>query len=222
MSTQAHFAYYRVSTAGQSIESQRAALGNVTFHEEYIDHGVSGAVPAMKRPEFSRMFPALRKGDVLHVYAVDRLGRDAIDVQQTVRALLDKGVEVEVHGLGRIGRGAGEVILAVLAQVADMERNRIAERTKEGRDLAVRSLEETGLTHRGKKSMGRPAKVEAVAVAAWRKANSASIAQTAEHFNISAPSVKRLCAAVADPEKAKANAEKARAAKAAKRKVSAK
>lgn len=205
MTNKTHIAYYRVSTSGQSIESQRAAFGSLEFHSEYIDHGVSGAVPALKRPEFAKMFGKMRAGDVLHVTAVDRLGRDAIDVQQTVRELLKMGVEVEVHGLGRIAKGVGELILAVLAQVADMERLRIIERTKEGKSVAVKMLAETGKTQHGKTSMGRPPKIDAAAVVAYRKAG-ASIAGTAKHFGIGTASVKRLCAAAAKPDKAMSDA----------------
>ena len=89
-------AYFRVSTADQSIEAQRTAMGGV-FDHEFQDEGVSGGVPAAQRPGFASLLSFVRKGDTLHVYAVDRLGRDALDVQATVRALLDKGVAVEVH-----------------------------------------------------------------------------------------------------------------------------
>lgn len=102
------------------------------------------------------MLRYIRKGDILFVYAVNRLGRDALDVQATVRSLLGRGVEVDVHGLGRISRGAGELILAVLAQVADMERMRILERTAAGRSRARKSLAATGETHNRKQSLGRP------------------------------------------------------------------
>lgn len=69
--------------------------------------------------------------------------RDVLDVQSTVRFLLGKGVAVHVQGLGVIAKGAGELILAVLAQVADMERQRIAERTAAGRHVARKSLART-------------------------------------------------------------------------------
>lgn len=187
-------AYYRVSTADQSIEAQRAAMGGV-FDQEFTDEGVSGGVMAADRPGFAAMLNAVRSGDIVHVYAVDRLGRDALDVQATVRRLLDAGVTVDVHGIGPIGRGVGELILAVLAQVAEMERRRIAERTEAGRQAARKALAETGRTHRGKESLGRPFAADAAAVAAWRKDNGASIAQTAERFGVSAATVKRYCAA---------------------------
>lgn len=186
-------AYFRVSTAGQSIESQRQALGG-PFEREFIDDGVSGAVLAKDRPGFAEMLKYLRKGDTLRVYAVDRLGRDALDVQATVRELLKRGVHLDVHGIGPIAGQTGELILAVLAQVADMERNRIIERTRAGRALAKQSLAATGLTHRGKRSLGRPAKADAPAVAQWRMENGASIKATAEHFDLSVATVKRCCA----------------------------
>ncbi len=192
----ANIAYLRVSTGEQSLESQRAALGS-PFDETFEDHGVSGSVLAMRRPQFAKMAAYIRKGDTLHVSAVDRLGRDALDVQATVRALIDKGVTVEIRGLGRISRGAGEIILAVLAQVADMERQRIAERTASGREVARASLAATGRTHKGKTSLGRPTRARPADVAEWRKTSGMSIAQTAEHWDLSVATVKRYCAAQA-------------------------
>ena len=189
-------AYYRVSTGDQSIESQRLALGG-DFDQEFSDVGVSGRTRAADRPGFADLLSKVRSGDVVHVYAVDRLGRDALDVQATVRRLIETGVTVDVYGIGPIGRGVGELILAVLAQVADMERQRIRERTEAGRQVAKATLAATGKTHRGKESLGRPVAQDAAAVAVWRKENAASIAQTARHFALSPATVKRYCAAVA-------------------------
>lgn len=187
-------AYYRVSTGDQSIEAQRNAMGG-PFDREYVDEGVSGATMAAQRTGFSKLLEQVRSGDSVHVYAVDRLGRDALDVQSTVRRLIEMGVTVDVHGLGPIGRGVGELILAVLAQVAEMERRRIAERTAAGRDAARKALSETGRTHRGKESLGRPFAHDAAVVAIWRRDNRASISQTAKHFRMSEATVKRYCAA---------------------------
>ena len=189
-------AYYRVSSNSQSIDAQRAALSNgKRFDREFMDEGVSGAIPAASRPGFGAMLNYVREGDTIHIYAIDRLGRDAIDVQQTIRALLAKGVTVDVRGLGQIAHGVGELIVAVLAQVADMERQRINERTATGRELARATLAATGKTHKGKDSMGRPAKADAAAVKAWKKENKATIATTAKEFEISPATVKRYCAA---------------------------
>jgi putative DNA-invertase from lambdoid prophage Rac len=198
----ANIAYFRVSTVDQSTASQRHVMtragGVEKFAREFSDEGVSGSVPAANRPGFSELLSFIREGDTLHVYAIDRLGRDALDVQATVRALLGKGVAVHVQGVGSIGRGVGELILAVLAQIADIERQRIRERTEAGRSKARASLAETGLTHKGKASMGRPNLHDPVIVTQWRLENGASITETAKHFDCSPASVKRYCAAAAN------------------------
>ena len=186
--------YLRVSSFDQSVEAQRSALGG-GFDKEFIDEGVSGAILAKDRPAFAELLSWVRDGDSLSLYAVDRLGRDALDIQSTVRLLLNKGVTIEVLGLGQIGRGVGELILAVLAQVADMERLRIRDRCAEGRKVARASLAATQKTHRGKSSLGRPKAHNPKDVAAWRRENRASISQTAKQFEISVPTVKRYCAA---------------------------
>jgi putative DNA-invertase from lambdoid prophage Rac len=188
-------AYFRVSTNDQSVQAQRSAMAREhAFDKEFHDEGVSGAVHALARPGFAALLDYIREGDSLHVYAVDRLGRDAIDVQSTIRNLLDRGVTVEIRGLGTIARGVGELIIAVLAQVADMERQRITERTAHGRRLAQESLAATGRTHRGKESLGRPMQGNAAEVQTWRSNQGASIRATAEHFNLSESTVKRYCA----------------------------
>jgi len=185
-------AYYRVSTRDQSIDAQRAALGG-NFDKEYSDEGVSGSTLAADRKGFGQLLAYVREADEVHVYAIDRLGRDALDVQATVRLLIERGVVVHVHGLGPIARGVGELIVAVLAQVANMERDRITERCQSGRALARETLARTGKTHRGKLKLGRGPKRVADEVRTWRQANKASIATTATQFGISPATVKRYC-----------------------------
>jgi putative DNA-invertase from lambdoid prophage Rac len=185
-------AYYRVSTRDQSVEAQRTALGG-EFDREFADEAVSGAMLAADRPGFAAMLDYVREGDILGVYAVDRLGRDAIDVQASVRRLIEKGVVVDVLGLGPIAKGAGELILAVLAQVAQMERDRIKERCDAGRTAARQSLAANGRTHRGKAGLGRSKVADPEEVATWRSGNLASAAETAAHFGISPSTVKRYC-----------------------------
>ena len=154
-------------------------------------------MPAAQRPGFGKLLEFIREGDSLHVYAVDRLGRDAIDVQATLRRLLQRGIAVDVHGLGRIAEGVGELILAVLAHVASMERRRIMERTAAGRVTAREHLDRTGKTQHGKTSMGRPREADPTAVVAWRKDNNASLTATAAHWKLSLSTVKRYCASSA-------------------------
>jgi putative DNA-invertase from lambdoid prophage Rac len=189
-------AYYRVSTTDQSIESQRHAMG-AGFSMEFQDEGVSGAIPACERPGFAAMLATVKAMKVkpeLCVYAVDRLGRNSIDVQTTVRDLRASGVRVNIHGLGPVEGETGELLLTLLAQFAQMERNRIKARADSGRAAARDSLARTGLTHRGKVSLGRPAKADAHQVARWRKEHAASQSVTAKQFGLSIATVKRYCA----------------------------
>ncbi|ALF88471.1 MULTISPECIES: recombinase family protein [Ralstonia solanacearum species complex] len=186
--------YYRVSTKDQSIESQRQKLGPAD--REFSDEGVSGGVPAEQRPGFAQLLAFVRDGDVIRVYALDRLGRDALDVQKVVRGLIARGVTLDIHGIGQIAKGVGEIIVAVLAQVADLERQRINERAEAGREAARKSLAATGKTHRGKLSLGQSPKADASVVIQWRKDNQASISATAKHFGLSDATVKRYAAAV--------------------------
>lgn len=189
----ARVAYFRCSTADQSVEAQRSALG-AGFEREFLDEHISGATIAAQRPGFAKLLEYVRDGDEVHVFALDRIGRDALDVQSTVRHLLDKGVRIEVRGIGTIARGVGEIIVAVLAQIADLERARIRERCDSGRQAARASLAATGRTHRGKASLGRPQAADASVVRAWRTQNGASLAVTASHFEIGVSTVKRYCA----------------------------
>jgi putative DNA-invertase from lambdoid prophage Rac len=76
-----------------------------------------------------------------------------------------------------------------------MERQRINERTASGRELAKATHAATGKTHKGKDTLGRPAKADAAAVKAWRTENKASISAAAAHFDLSESTVKRYCAA---------------------------
>jgi putative DNA-invertase from lambdoid prophage Rac len=76
-----------------------------------------------------------------------------------------------------------------------MERQRIIERTAQGREAARAALAATGKTHRGKASLGRPHAADPRAVRKWREENAASIAKTAQHFCLSVATVKRYCVA---------------------------
>lgn len=198
------FYYLRVSTKDQTIESQRTALGitDATDPEEvFMDEGVSGSIDALDRPGFAKCAGHLRKGDTLKVYALDRLGRNAIDVQKTFKLLVGKGVIVDVHGMGVIAGDVGTLLVTILSGVAEMERARIAQRTDAGRETARQLLAQGKKTQNGKASLGRPvgrvasgAQVSPEVVREWRTANQdASIQKTADHWKISTATVKRYC-----------------------------
>ena len=191
--------YLRCSTKDQTIESQRSALGITDATDPdtvYMDEAVSGAIDALDRPEFARCAAYARRGDVLRVTALDRLGRNAIDVQQTFAKLVGKGVIVDVLGMGVVAGDIGKLLVTILSGVAQMERAQIARRTEAGRVRARELLAGPAKkTQNGKLSLGRPHETDPGAIKAWREANDASKKATADHFGVSLSTVQRACAA---------------------------
>jgi putative DNA-invertase from lambdoid prophage Rac len=181
--------YLRVSTGEQSVEAQRHSIGeHHKVSRWFEDEGVSGAVKAWARPAFSELFNYVRQGDRLIVPAIDRLGRDTVDVLVTVQALIDKGVSVVSLREGfDLSTPMGKAMLTMLAAVAELERSNIKARQMAGIERAKAEG----------KALGREKVIDDAAVQAWRKEHAASINQTAEHFGISPASVKRACSAVA-------------------------
>ncbi|NBJ17467.1 recombinase family protein [Burkholderia thailandensis] len=146
------FGYGRVSTGQQTTENQRLELEAAGFAVDYwfADHGVSGKTCASERPEFGRLLEKIRDGETLVVAKLDRLGRDAVDVLQTIRALEKRSIKVIVMQLGQtdLTSPAGKLLLTMLASVAEMERDLLIERTQAG---LARARQEG-------KRLGRPSK----------------------------------------------------------------
>jgi DNA invertase Pin-like site-specific DNA recombinase len=132
------FTYARVSTAGQTTDNQTLELSTAGYKAvlAYQDT-ISGSVPAKERPEFAKMLDAIQRTQgykQLIVSKLDRLGRNAEDVLSTVKALGELGCAVKVLQLGDMDltTGAGKIILATLAAVAEVERDIMIERTQAG------------------------------------------------------------------------------------------
>jgi len=131
------FAYARVSTVAQLTENQREEIklaGYTIEKRRYVEETISGSVPALQRPGFVALLDKLEDGDTLVVTKLDRLGRDSIDVQQTVQLFEGRGVRLIVLQLGNLDltSKAGALMVKMLAAVADFERGLIIERTQAG------------------------------------------------------------------------------------------
>lgn len=152
-------AYIRVSTDGQADgtspeEQRRKILGlaamqdvakfDLTFYE---DLGVSGATPLAFRPAGARLLTDVKPGDVIVACKLDRLFRSAIDALETVKKLKEKGIDVILIDLGTepvSSSATGRLFFGLLAQFAEFERERIAERTIEGRAAKAARLGHIG------------------------------------------------------------------------------
>ncbi|WP_394561817.1 recombinase family protein [Aquipseudomonas alcaligenes] len=185
-------AYARVSTDGQSIEAQRHSINqryNVSEDGWFTDEATSGTTKALERKGFMALFAYARKGDTVVVAAIDRLGRNTIDVLETVEALKAKGVTVVSMREGfDLSSPTGKLMLTMLAAVAELERENIKARQMAGIEKAKAD---------GRK-LGAPKQHDDAAIAAWRKETGASIAVTADHWKVSLATVKRACRAVQD------------------------
>lgn len=166
------FAYGRVSTKGQTTENQRLEIERAGYLVDYwfADEGMSGKVMAMQRPQFAALLAQMRKGETLIVTKLDRLGRDAHDVGATIKALAAREIEVIVLQLGKLdlASAAGKMMLAMLAAVAEMERDLLIERTQAG--LARAKEEGKAL---GRKPKTTPAQ-RAAMIASYGKGESVS------------------------------------------------
>ena len=131
--------YARVSTRDQNEARQVEALKAAGISDIYIDKA-SGK--DFDRPEYKRMMRKLKKGDTLFVLSLDRLGRDYTEIQDQWRLITrDKEVAICVldmplldtrKGGDLLGRFIADLVLQILAYVAQTEREAIRKRQAEG------------------------------------------------------------------------------------------
>ncbi|EGT5767124.1 MULTISPECIES: recombinase family protein [Gammaproteobacteria] len=127
--------YARVSTDDQNLHLQRDALVAAGCEVIYEDKA-SGKSTA--RPELDNCLKALRPGDTLVVWRLDRLGRSLGDLVKVVTNLIDeRGVGfLSLQEQIETNSASGKLIFHVFAALAEFERNLISERTKAGLDAA--------------------------------------------------------------------------------------
>jgi DNA invertase Pin-like site-specific DNA recombinase len=141
--------YARVSTddRGQDPETQLAQLrawcaaAGHPIVAEYVDHA-SGGKGADKRPQFAAMLDAAhrRQFDLLLVWALDRLSREGmVPTIGHLQRLAAAGVAFHSYTeplLSTDSEMVRDIVLAVMASLAKMERQKISERTKAGLERA--------------------------------------------------------------------------------------
>lgn len=135
------FAYCRVSTVGQTTDNQVqeiVAAGFTVEKRRLVAETVSGSSAIEQRPGFMKLLDRLEKDDILVVTKLDRLGRNSMDVQGTVKLLADMGVRVHCLALGGVDltSPAGKMTMGVIAAVAEFEKDLLIERTLAGQARA--------------------------------------------------------------------------------------
>jgi DNA invertase Pin-like site-specific DNA recombinase len=177
------YGYARVSTNGQTLASQDAALHGAGCAKVYSEKA-SGA--RSDRPELAKLLRRLDQGDVLIVTRLDRLARstkDLLNILDTIgkagagfKSLADTWADTTTPH--------GRLMLTILGGLAEFERELIKARTSEGRKRA----KDRGV------HMGRPSKLtphqrrEAIA----RREAGEALVDIARSYNVSHPTISRL------------------------------
>lgn len=144
------YGYCRVSTKNQSLKRQIDALITYGIKEEniYVDE-ISGVV--LKRRGLESLKNVLNAGDILVVKEIDRLGRNRKQTTELIKEFIEKDIEIVALDipylkefiLKEIKREKGfmeimaTTMLSLLLEIAEQERNKILERTKEGKEKAL-------------------------------------------------------------------------------------
>lgn len=140
------YGYVRVSTLqqaneGESLETQLRQIQSYSVlkgfeipPENFItEKGVSGSLEFERRPEGSRLFNQLASGDILIFSKLDRAFRNTRNALNTLHELKQRGISVHFIDLGGdvTNDGIGSVIFTILSAFATFERERIATRIRE-------------------------------------------------------------------------------------------
>lgn len=133
--------YIRVSTLEQN--TSRQEINTKTFSKVYIDK-ISGAIKFSERKEAKKLLVDIEEGQVseIHITSIDRLGRSIIDILMMVEFFHEKEIKLFVENIGMYSlidkkpNPSFKMIVSVLGNVAEMERNNMIERQRQGIDLA--------------------------------------------------------------------------------------
>lgn len=174
--------YARVSTEGQSLDAQIFSLEKAGVARIWSEK-VSGS--KQNRSELARLIDQLRPGDVVVVTKYDRLSRSLQDLLSIVADIRAKGA-----GFRSLAEDidtttpAGNLVFNVFGSIAQFERERIAERTREGLSVA----------RKNGRVGGRPPALSAerrAEVRRMRDQEGRSIAELARIFQVSPNTIRR-------------------------------
>lgn len=124
--------YARVSTTGQSLDTQLEALSGC---EKIFREKISGAKD--DRPELQAMLEFVREGDTVQVTKLDRLARNTRHLLEVSEYLQKKGVALNILNIGiNTATPTGKLMLTMIGAIATFEREMMLERQAEGIALA--------------------------------------------------------------------------------------
>ena len=123
--------YVRVSTTDQDLNLQTDALKAAGCEKIFSDRGVSGA--KTERPGLGKALDQIRKGDILVIWKLDRLGRSLSHLLSIIEDLKQKGMDfASVQDGFDTSTASGKMVFSVIGAIAEYERNLMRERTMAG------------------------------------------------------------------------------------------
>ena len=127
------FGYARVSTSQQSLEVQKKALLKEGVKGNRIFSDV-GNRANLDREGLNLLRVKVEEGDLVLVTRLDRLGSDTVEMIKLIKEFSELGIYIRFIKEGLSTEGTmGKMVVTILSAVADAERERILERTNEGR-----------------------------------------------------------------------------------------
>lgn len=146
------YGYIRVSTneqiEGTSLGSQEkrvraiADFLDLPMQQVYADGGVSGSVPLVARPSGKHLTDVLQRGDTIIVSKLDRMFRSAQDGVEWFNYFVKNGIDLILCDMGTdpvTRNGVSKMFFTMLVAMAEFERERIRERSAEGRTSKLAS-----------------------------------------------------------------------------------
>ena len=158
--------YIRVSTQEQNTDRQEVLLEQLGVEELYIDKA-SGK--NTDRPQLKKMMEYVRRGDIVIVESISRFARNTRDLLNLMEQLSAKGVEfVSKKEAIDTTTPTGKFMLTVFGAVAELEREYILQRQREGIEIAKQQGK-----YKGRKPLSLPGFQEMVI--RWKRGETTAV-----------------------------------------------
>jgi len=159
----AKMAYIRVSTTDQNLDRQKDSIDRIDGIDRIFEDKSSGSTTT-KRDGLKAMMEYVRQGDTVYIESISRLARNVRDLLSIVEQLNQKQVQlVSLKENIDTTTPTGTFFLQVMAAMAELERNSILERQREG----IESAKSRG-KHLGRPKADKPQEWDKV-IGIWRK-----------------------------------------------------
>ena len=172
--------YIRCSTAEQNESAQIELSKQIGAEKCFIDKA-SGKTPD-NRPQLNAMLDYVREGDIVVCRDITRIARNVRDLLNIVDTLNNKGVEfVSIKENIDTTTPQGKFMLSVFGAMAELERECILQKTREGIELAKAQGK-----YKGRKALDLDTDEFRRYAKDWREGRRTAV-ECMKHFNISSP-----------------------------------